>query len=215
MQHSYHLSLYQMLFCQCSDISKICESLTPTNQYNLPQCLRCLKNIENNIPCSCIQCSDCSLYYLVGVDHKCAKKKNTCGKCYNSIISASKKCLYCELNAKNVVCADCPLTFNESNPVYCKCEKNVVGGRVKGETKNLILKYAFGMDKCTMDIYINTNQNELLTPHEFLLSKKHRIMDEINPLIKKHFTSCAKIYFYFSLKMQKLCEDSTYEYSET
>ena len=29
------------------------------------------------------------------------------------------------------------------------------------------------------------------------------------------FTSCTKIYFYFSLKMQKLCEDSTYEYSET
>ena len=88
--------------CQCLDIFKICESLTPTNQYNLPQCLRCLKNIENNIPCSCIQCSDCSLY------------------------------------AKNVVCADCPLTFNESNSVYCKCEKNVVGGIVKGETKNLI-----------------------------------------------------------------------------
>ena len=31
-----------------------------------------------------------------------------------------KKCSYCELKAKNVVCADCPLTFNESNPVYCK-----------------------------------------------------------------------------------------------
>ena len=82
------------------------------------------------------------------------------------------------LNAKNVVCADYPLTFNEFNPVYCKCEKNVVGGRVKGETKNLILKYDFGMEKCIMDIYINTKQNELLMPHEFLLNKKHRIMEK-------------------------------------
>ena len=98
------------------------------------------------------------------------------------------------------MCAICPLTFNETNPVYCKCEKKVVNGRVKGETKKIIMKYAFGMDKCIMDIYINTNQNELLTPHEFLLSKKHRIMDEINPLIKKHFTSCIKIFSIFLLK---------------
>ena len=88
------------------------------------------------------------------------------------------------------------------------------GAHISTKPKKLVLKYALGMEKSLMDIYLNTNQN-ILFPHEFILAKKEQIMNEINPLIKKYFTVSAKINFYFTSKMQKLHEDVTYEYSNT
>ena len=51
-------------FCESDEIIDVCKQITPTFQYNLPQCLRCLSNIQNNKPCTCKQCSDCLIYYV-------------------------------------------------------------------------------------------------------------------------------------------------------
>ena len=88
-----------------------------------------------------------------------------------------------------------------------------MGGQANYE--KLILKYSFGCNKSLMDIYLNTNQDEIHLPHEFLEAYKQQILEEINPLLKKNFGNCAKIYFYFSLNMQKLSENDTTEFSPT
>ena len=195
----------------------ICESISPTNHLNSTQCLRCLCKLENNIDCHCTQCTKCLLYSPVDKPHKCMKRKIICKSCNYVIISYSKKCLDCEYKVKKSVCIMCPLSFNDKKiPIYCSCSSNIVlgGTHINTKPKNLVLKYALGMEKSLMDIYLNTNQT-MLFPHEFILTEKDQIMNEINPLIKKYFTTSAKINFYFTSKMQKLHEDATYEYSNT
>ena len=100
-------------------------------------------------------------------------------------------------------------------PFYCKCSNKIVeGGQAsKTEPKKLIMKYAVGMEGSIMDIHLNTNQNKLLLPHEYIWNKRRDILAEINPLIKQYFGSIAKLYFFFNLLMQKLNENKTYEYS--
>ena len=140
-----------------------------------------------------------------------------CKSCNQVIISYSKKCLDCEFNVKKSVCRRCPLSFKDNKiPIYCSCSTDIVlaGARINTKPKKLVLKYALGMEKSLMDIYLNTNQN-ILFPQEFILAKKEQIMNEINPLIKKYFRSSSKINFYLTSKMRKLHEDGTYEYSNT
>ena len=134
------------------------------------------------MPCSCIQCDQC-LLHPVNTFHKCLKKKITCSDCDSIITSAFKN--------------------------YTKC---VVGGSISRDGKKLVMKYALGMENSIMNIHLNTFQNELMLPHEFLSSKKQQIIDEINPLLKKYFPGTAKIYFFFILKMRKLQEDTTYAF---
>ena len=71
------------------------------------------------------------------------------------------------------------------------------------------------MDNSVLNIYLNTTQKELLPPHGFLLKYKNKIITEINPMIKKNFATSAKNYFYFSMKMQKLLENGSYNFSDT
>ena len=55
----------------------------------------------------------------------------------------------------------------------------------------------------------------MLSPQEFLSIHKPLIINEINQLLKEHFVGSIKIYFFFIMKMQKLEEDTSYEFSET
>ena len=149
------------------------------------QCVECLSNMQYNIPCPCIQCDLCLMHYPLNTFHKCLKKRNICTDCNNVITSASKNCTKC-----------------------------FVGGSFN-HVKKLIMKYSLGMENCIMDIHLNTYQNEMLSPQEFLSIHKPLIINEINPLLKEHFVGSTKIYFFFIMKMQKLEEDTSYEFSET
>ena len=137
------------------------------------QCVECLSNMQYDIPCPCIQCDLCLIHYPFNTFHKCLKKRNICTDCNNVITSASKNCTKC-----------------------------FVGGSFN-HVKKLIMKYSLGMENCIMDIHLNTYQNEMLSPQEFLSIHKPLIINEINPLLKEHFVGSTKIYFFFIMNMQK------------
>ena len=156
--------------CDFDTIFDMCGIVTPLNQLGFPQCLRCLQPLENNMACGCSPCPDCLIYLPVGKVHRCTKMRNICIDCNNVIISFSKSCLYCVTNKKKNICDQCPLSFQGKLPVLCQCN-NIVGGQANYE--KMILKYSFGCNKSLMDIYLNTNQDEIHFPHEFLEAYKH------------------------------------------
>ena len=87
--------------CDLEKIIEICETVTPTKQLLSPQCLRCLRKLENNTACHCVQCEKCKLYLPLDQPHNCSKLMLICKECNHGIISYSKKCLYCESHSKN------------------------------------------------------------------------------------------------------------------
>ena len=184
------------VLCDFDAITEICESITPTNQMNSPQCLRCLEDMVENRPCPCKPCEVCNVYCAVNKPHKqCSKSKVICHDCNNYIISQSKKCLLCELENQKRICKKCPLLIKEGESIYCECANVSGGGRIKTQAKKLILKYAFGMNNSILDIYLNTQPYLLFTPHGYLTHFKQKIMREINPLIKKKFATSANFFF--------------------
>ena len=42
--------------CESDEIMSVCEEITPFNQINITQCLRCLCDIVDNRPCPCKAC---------------------------------------------------------------------------------------------------------------------------------------------------------------
>ena len=104
--------------------------------------------------------------------------------------------------------------IKDGNTIYCGCA-NIVGGRVPSHPEKIVLRYAFGMDKSLLDIHLNTKQKLVFTLHGYLSQYKQKIMREINPKIKNYFATSAKIWFFFSMKMQKLNEDGSYIYDNT
>ena len=87
-----------------------------------------------------------------------------------------------------------------------------MGGRVPSHPEKIVLRYAYGMEKSLLDIHLNTKHDLVFTPHGYLSQYKQKIMSEINPRIKKNFATSAKIWFFFSMKIQKLNEDGIYIY---
>ena len=196
-------------------ILEICESITPTKQMKSSQCLRCLEDMIENTPCPCKPCKVCNSYCPVNKPHiRCGKSKQMCNKCNNYIISYSRKCLLCAFENQKTICKKCPLLFKENEPVYCACT-NVGGGLVESPEQSFITRYAFSVNNTVLDIYLNPQKYLLFTPQGYFTQFKKEILCEIKPLIKEHFATSAKIYFYVNLKMRKLLENSTYDYDET
>merc|ERR1711874_604819 len=93
-------------------------------QYNLPQCLRCLSNIQNNKPCTCKQCSDCLIYCAPNQPHiNCSRNKIYCAVCDNGIISSSRLCLYCENKKQKAACSKCPKKKKKKKSSLQKSQK--------------------------------------------------------------------------------------------
>ena len=111
----------------------------------------------------------------------------------------------------------CPLLIDDGKSVYCKCD-NIIGGgggEILAKPQKIIVKYAYGMDKAILDLYLNTHQEELHAPHNYLSEFKEDIIREINSKIREDFATSAKISFYFDMKMQKLMEDGSCKFDDS
>ena len=89
-------------------------------------CLKCT-TLYGGMHCTCVQCTDCGIYYMNVVSHKCRKKRTFCNneECRLMIKSCTNLCYVCDVDEINVICRMITPSNQYHAPQCLRCLSNI------------------------------------------------------------------------------------------